>query len=95
MAGHIVNWRGIRTSKANVRDRLIEAGPACVLHAQSIEATPPYSLGFKEIIKHPLVQQELRQQADDLKFLGSLPQDVSQKTIRHMRNKSVRRISEA
>jgi uncharacterized protein YjaG (DUF416 family) len=55
------------------------------LHAQSIEATPPYSLDFEEIIKHPLVQQELRRQADDLQFMESLPMDISQEVIRLMK----------
>jgi hypothetical protein len=55
------------------------------LHAQSIEATPPYSLDFEEIIKHPLVQQELRRQADDFQFMESLPMDISQEVIRLMK----------
>jgi uncharacterized protein YjaG (DUF416 family) len=41
-------------------------------HAQEVGATPPLSLVFKEIMAHPLVQQELQRQRADLKFLESL-----------------------
>lgn len=57
------------------------ARDTAALYAQTIETTPPRSLGFEEIMKHPLVQCELRQQAEDLKFLQALPADDSQRLI--------------
>ena len=66
-------------------DHVVEAAglarDTVALYAQSIEATPPRSLGLKEIMEHPLVQQELRRQAEDLEFLESLPTDIPQEMI--------------
>jgi hypothetical protein len=50
-------------------------------YAQLVATTPPHSLNFDEVMKHPLVQRELLQQADDLEFLEALPADVSQAMI--------------
>jgi len=58
------------------------------LYAQSIETTPPGSLSFNEIMKHPLVQRELGQQAADLVFLAALPADVSQRTIQLLKGRA-------
>jgi len=75
-------------------DHVIEAAglarDTVALYAQSIETTPPRSLGFKEIMEHPLVQQELRQQAEDLEFLESLSTDVPQELILLIREQAER-----
>jgi uncharacterized protein YjaG (DUF416 family) len=67
-------------------DRVVEAaGLACdtaALNAQSIEAIPPHSLGFTEIVEHPLVRQEVQRQMEDLEFLESLPIHVSQTMVK-------------
>jgi uncharacterized protein YjaG (DUF416 family) len=66
-------------------DHVVEAAgltrDTAALYAQAIETTPPRSLGFDEIMKHPLVQRELRQQAEDLEFLQALPADDTQRLI--------------
>ena len=66
-------------------DHIVEAAglarDTVALYAQSIEAIPPHSLNFEEVMRHPLVQQELQRQAEDLVFLASLPKDISQETI--------------
>jgi uncharacterized protein YjaG (DUF416 family) len=51
------------------------------LYAQSIEANRPRSLGFTKIMEHPLVQKELRRQAEDLTFLKFLPTDVAEEIV--------------
>jgi uncharacterized protein YjaG (DUF416 family) len=45
-------------------------------YAQLMVATPPHSLNYDEVMKHPFVQHELQQQADDLEFLEALPADT-------------------
>lgn len=66
-------------------DHVVEAAglasDTVALYAQEVAATPPRSLGFQEIMDHPLMQQELQQQLDDMKFLESLPMDISQEMI--------------
>jgi uncharacterized protein YjaG (DUF416 family) len=66
-------------------DHLVEAAglarDTAALYAQSVKATPPHSLGFKEVMEHPIVQQELGRQANDVKFLKSLPMDIPQDMI--------------
>jgi uncharacterized protein len=66
-------------------DHIVEAAAlardTAALYAQSLDAIAPRSLSFSEIMEHSLVQQELRQQAEDLKFLESLPTDVPQEII--------------
>jgi uncharacterized protein YjaG (DUF416 family) len=57
------------------------ARDTAALYAQAIETTQPHSLDFGEIMKHPLVQRELRQQAEDLEFLEAFPANVSQGMI--------------
>jgi uncharacterized protein YjaG (DUF416 family) len=57
------------------------ARDTAALYAQSVAATPPHSLGFKETMRHPIVQQELQRQAEDLKFLESLPTDIPREII--------------
>lgn len=49
------------------------------LNVQATESIPPYTLDSKQVMEHPLVQQELKRQAEDLEFLASLPEDVRQK----------------
>ncbi|MFK4727325.1 uncharacterized protein YjaG (DUF416 family) [Bradyrhizobium niftali] len=52
------------------------AGLACdtaASYAQEMDAPVPRSLTFDEISAHPLVLRELKQQADDLKFVEDLP----------------------
>lgn len=75
---------------AHVVEAASLARDTAALSAQSIEATPPHSLGFKEIMKHPLVRQELQRQAEDLNFLESLPTDIPREMIplikEHARN---------
>ena len=44
-------------------------------YAQMVESGPPQSLSVEQIIRHPLVQQEIVQQAKDLELLESLPAD--------------------
>jgi hypothetical protein len=39
-------------------------------------------------MKHPLVQQELKRQAEDLEFLASLPEDVRRATVRQIRERA-------
>jgi uncharacterized protein YjaG (DUF416 family) len=51
------------------------------LYAQSIEAMPPNSLGFNDIMDHPLIKKELWRQAEDLEFLKSLPTDNPRQMI--------------
>lgn len=66
-------------------DHVVEAAglasDTVALYAQDVAATPPRSLGFQEIMGHPLMKQELQQQLDDLKFLEALPMDISQEMI--------------
>ena len=63
-------------------DHIVEAAnlarDTAALYAQAIESIPPRSLSIVDVMKHPLVQRELRQQAEDLKFLQALPAVDSQ-----------------
>ena len=73
-------------------DHLVEAAglarDTAALYAQSVKAAPPRSLGFKEVMEHPIVQQELRRQADDVRFLQSLPKDISQEMIQLIKERA-------
>jgi len=66
-------------------DHVVEAAglvrDTVALYAQSIVAAPPRSLGFTEIMEHPLVQQELQRQSDDLRFVESLSTGVPEEMI--------------
>ena len=78
-------------SEGNVNHIVEAAGLArdtMALYVQSTEAIPPHSLGSKEIMKHPLVQQELKRQAEDLEFLASLPEDVRGKIVHQIRERA-------
>ena len=71
-------------SERNV-DRIVEAAglarDTLALQVQSVEAAQPLSLTSDELVKHPLMQQEARRQADDLMFLASLPDHIGQKEV--------------
>ncbi len=73
---------------------VIEAsGLACdtaALYAQTFETTPPRSLNFNQVMKHPLVQRELRQQMDDLEFLHALAADDSRHFVSLLRGRAAR-----
>jgi uncharacterized protein YjaG (DUF416 family) len=78
-------------SDGNVNHIVEAAGLArdtMALYVQSAEAIPPHSLSSKDIMKHPLVQQELKRQAEDLEFLASLPEDVRRATVRQIRERA-------
>ena len=66
-------------------DHVVEAAglarDTAALYAQAAGVTPPRSLSFDDIMKHPIVQRELRQQAEDLKFVETLPADEPQGLI--------------
>jgi uncharacterized protein YjaG (DUF416 family) len=57
------------------------ARDTAALYAQAAAATPPHSLAFDVIMKHPLVRRELKQQAEELKFVQELPLADSQRLI--------------
>jgi uncharacterized protein YjaG (DUF416 family) len=80
-------------SEGNVNHIVEAAGLArdtMALYVQANEAIPPHSLGPKEIMKHPLVQQELERQAEDLEFLASLPEDARRKTVHQIKERANR-----
>lgn len=60
-------------------DHIVEATclarDTAAMHVQAIEAMPPRSLDLDDVMKHPFVQHELRQQAEDLEFVEALPVD--------------------
>lgn len=60
------------------------------LYVQSIEATSPKSLTYEEVMNHPLLQQELLRQEEDLIFLSSLPDRVEQKEVWQIKERSQR-----
>jgi uncharacterized protein YjaG (DUF416 family) len=73
-------------------DHVLEAAglarDTAALYAQAIETTPPRSLSFDEVMTHRLVQQELRQQAEDLKFLEALPDVDSRWSIERLKERA-------
>ena len=74
-------------------DHIVEAGGlACdtvALNVQAIEGISPRSLSFKEVMQHPLVQQELQQQKDDLQFLSTLRSNLDEKAVKRVKERSV------
>jgi uncharacterized protein YjaG (DUF416 family) len=66
------------------------ARDTAALHAQGTGANPPRSLNFEEVMRHPLVQHELRQQVEALEFLTALPTDVSQQTAAPIKERAAR-----
>ncbi len=60
------------------------------LNAQALDATPPRSLAFAEVIEHPLVRQERVRQAEDVKFVNSLPSKIPEGLISQARDRAVR-----
>ena len=63
-------------------DHIVEiaglARDTAALCAQTADAKPPRSLGYDEIIQHPLVLHELGKQAEDLQFVKALPTEYLQ-----------------
>jgi uncharacterized protein YjaG (DUF416 family) len=57
------------------------AHDTAALSAQSTSTTSPCSLNFDEVMRHPLVQQELHNQVQDLEFVETLPPHMSTQTI--------------
>ena len=78
-------------------DHIIEvtdlARDTVALYVQITEAVPPLSLGFDEVMNHPLVQQELLRQEEDLRFLSSLPDNVEREEVQQIK-KRLERMSE-
>ncbi len=58
------------------------------LYVDGVESDTPVSLPLDRVMKHPLVQQELKRQKQDLAFLASLPDD--QGTVQLLREHSKR-----
>lgn len=73
-------------------DHIVEAAGLALdtvaLYAQAAEAVSSLSPSFDEVMQHPLVQQELVRQEEDLKFLSSLPSDVEQEDVRQIKERS-------
>lgn len=66
------------------------ARDTAALYAQAVEATPPLSLSFDEIMEQPLVKHEQRQQAVDLEFVQALPIDGSGQMVSVIKERSAR-----
>jgi len=75
-------------------DHVVEAAglarDTAALYAQATEATPPRSLSLEEVMRHPLMQQELRQQKQDLEFVDTLPRDDSQRLISLLKDRAAK-----
>jgi hypothetical protein len=61
------------------------ARDTAALSAQSTSTTSPRSLTFDEVMRHPLVRQELHNQVQDLEFVESLSPHMSAQTISNIK----------
>jgi uncharacterized protein YjaG (DUF416 family) len=75
-------------------DHIVEAAglarDTVAMYVDRTQSVPPVSLPLDRIMKHPLVQQELRRQDEDLAFLTELPNYVNQETVPLLRERSRR-----
>jgi uncharacterized protein YjaG (DUF416 family) len=73
-------------------DHAVEAGrlafDTSALYAESAVKSGPRSLSYDEMIELPLVQEELKRQADDLKFLASLRLDAARDVVPLIRERA-------
>ena len=73
-------------------DLLVEAAmlarDTVALYAQTIEVSAPESLTSQQVVEHPLVQNEMRQQMGDLEFLEALETNSSTEMWRCLRRRA-------
>jgi uncharacterized protein YjaG (DUF416 family) len=72
------------TSDHNVDHAVEVSGLACdtvALNVQRLDSISPLSLSLDEVTRHPLMQQEVRNQMQEIAYLASMPEDFSQKSM--------------
>lgn len=76
-------------------DHVIEAAgwarDTAFMHVEGTEITDPLPSGMEEINKHPLVQQELERQEEDLSLIERLPQTLTAGSITTPKERARRR----
>jgi uncharacterized protein YjaG (DUF416 family) len=66
----------------DVVEAAVLARDTVALYVQSVEAVAPFSVSAERITSHPLMQQELQRQVEDVAFLESLAEDMRPETTR-------------